>query len=146
MPFSLAYFVLRSLLRALAPSDRGDLEREAKLLVLRHQLKVLSKGRRPAFRRRDRMLLAAASRILPRERWRAFVVTPQTLLRWHRELIRRKWTYRRRSPGRPPLDPETILRDVYLGITRFDDLRHDLGISRKVLTARLERLLEQGVL
>jgi putative transposase len=54
------------------------------------------------------MLLAAASRILPRQRWTAFVVTPQTLLRWHRELIRRKWTYRRRSPGRPPLDPETV--------------------------------------
>jgi transposase len=54
------------------------------------------------------MLLAAASRILPMERWRAFVVSPQTLLRWHRELIRRKWTYRRRSPGRPPLDPETV--------------------------------------
>jgi hypothetical protein len=109
MLFSLAYFVLRSVLRALAPSDRGDLEREAELLVLRHQLKVLSRGRRrPAFRRRDRMLLAAASRILPRQRWRAFVVTPQTLLRWHRELIRRKWSYGRRGPGRPPLDPETV--------------------------------------
>ena len=89
MLFSLAYFVLRRLLRAAAPSDRSDLEREAELLVLRHQVKVLSRGaRRPPFRRRDRMLLAAASRILPRERWKAFVVTPRTLLRWHRELIR----------------------------------------------------------
>ena len=54
------------------------------------------------------MLLAAASRILPRERWKAFVMTPRTLLRWHRELVRRKWTYRRRGPGRPPLDRETV--------------------------------------
>ncbi len=54
------------------------------------------------------MLLAAASRILPRERWRAFVVTPRTLLRWHRELIRRKWTHRGRRPGRPPLGRETV--------------------------------------
>ncbi len=54
------------------------------------------------------MLLAAASRVLPRERWTAFVVTPRTLLRWHRELIRRKWTYRRRGPGRPPLDQGTV--------------------------------------
>ena len=54
------------------------------------------------------MLLAAASRLLPRDRWRAFVVTPRTLLRWHWELIRRKWTYRRRRPGRPGLDPETV--------------------------------------
>jgi hypothetical protein len=108
MLFSFAYLALRSLLRVLAPSDRSDLEREAELLVLRHQLKVLSRGfRRPAFRTRDRMLLAA-SRILPRQRWRAFIVTPRTLLRWHRELIRRKWTYGRRSPGRPTLDPETV--------------------------------------
>ena len=109
MLLSLVYFVLRRLLHPLAPSDRSDLEREAELLVLRHQLKVLSRGvRRPLFRRRDRMLLAAASRILPRERWKAFVVTPRTLLRWHRELVRRKWTYRRRGPGRPPLDRETV--------------------------------------
>jgi len=54
------------------------------------------------------MLLAAASRILPRQRWKAFVVTPRTLLRWHRELVRRKWTYRRRGPGRPPLGRDTV--------------------------------------
>jgi len=57
---SLVYFALRWLLRALAPSGRADLEREVELLVLRHQLKVLSRGvRRPPFRRRDRMLLVA---------------------------------------------------------------------------------------
>jgi DNA-binding HxlR family transcriptional regulator len=39
-----------------------------------------------------------------------------------------------------------IVRDVHLGLTRFDDLRRDLGISRKVLSHRLERLVEQGVL
>jgi putative transposase len=109
MLLSLVYFVLRRLLHALVPSGRSDLEREAELLVLRHQLKVLSRGvHRPPFRRRDRMLLAAVTRILPRDRWKAFVVTPRTLLRWHRELVRRKWTYRRRGPGRPKLDPETV--------------------------------------
>jgi len=109
MLLSVVYFILRRLLHALAPSDRSDLEREAELLVLRHQVKVLSRGvRQLPFRRRDRMLLAAASRILPRERWKAFVVTPRTLLRWHRELVRRKWTYRRRGPGRAPLDRETV--------------------------------------
>jgi hypothetical protein len=84
MLLSLLYFVVRRLLRALAPSDRIDLEREVELLVLRHQLKVLQRGvRQPPFCRRDRMLLAAASRLLPRDRWKAFVVTPRTLLRWH---------------------------------------------------------------
>ncbi len=108
MLLSLVYFVLRRLLSAMSRSGRSDLEREVELLVLRHQVKVLSRGvRQPPLHSRDRMLLAAASRILPRERWRAFVVTPRTLLRWHRQLIRRKWTYLGRRPGRPPLDPET---------------------------------------
>jgi hypothetical protein len=65
MLLSLIYFVLRRLLRAVAPSARADLEREIELLVLRHQVQVLSRGvRRPPLRTRDRMLLAAASRIL----------------------------------------------------------------------------------
>ena len=106
---SLVYFVLRCLLRAVAPSARSDLERDIELLVLRHQVQVLSRGvRRPRFRTRDQMLLAAASRILPRYRWRAFIVAPRTLLRWHGELVRRKWTYHRRGPGRPGLDQETV--------------------------------------
>ncbi|MGH2698562.1 MAG: integrase core domain-containing protein [Actinomycetota bacterium] len=109
MLLSLVYFAMRCLLQALVQSGRSDLEREVELLVLRHQIKVLSRGaRRPPFRRRDRMLLAAASRLLARHRWKAFGVTPRTLLRWHRELVRRKWTYRRRGPGRPGLDPETV--------------------------------------
>jgi transposase len=109
MLLSIMYFLLRRLLHAVAPSGRRRLEQEAELLVLRHQVKVLSRrARRPLFRTRDRMLLAAASRILPRERWKAFVVTPRTLLRWHRELVRRKWTYRHRRPGRPSLDPGTV--------------------------------------
>jgi hypothetical protein len=62
------------------------------------------------------MLLAAASTLLPRERWSVFVVSPQTLLRWHRELVARKWTYRRRVPGRPPLDP--ALRELVLRLAR----------------------------
>ncbi len=85
--------------------------------VLRHQLGVLRRTvRRPPLRRRDRVLLAAVSRLLPRERWSVFLVSPQTLLRWHRELVARKWTYRRRLPGRPPLDP--ALRELVLRLAR----------------------------
>jgi hypothetical protein len=80
MLLSLVYFALRCLLRVTTRSSRDDLEREVELLVLRHQLKVLSRGPRPlAFRRTDRMLLAAASRVLPRPRWKAFAVSPRTL-------------------------------------------------------------------
>ena len=116
MLFSLAYFALSRLLRALTPSGRDDLARDVELLVLRHQVKVLNRQvHRPSLLRRDRMLLAAASRLLPRDRWKAFLVSPPTLLRWHRELVRRKWTYRhRRPPGRPGLDRETAALVVRL--------------------------------
>jgi len=105
MLFSLLYMVLRVVFR-LAPS-RDDRDREVEIFVLRHQVKVLKrKAGRPKLRRRDRLFLAAAASILPRSRWPSFIVTPTTLLRWHRDLVRRKWTYRRARPGRPPLDPE----------------------------------------
>jgi len=65
----------------------------------------------------DRVLMTAASRVLPRDRWSSFLVTPQTLLRWHRELVRRKWTHRkRRRFGRPPLD--TAIRDLVVRLGR----------------------------
>src|SRR5213596_2316510 len=49
----------------------------------------------------DRAFFAALTRVLPQPRRRGLSVTPQTLLRWHRELVTRKWTQPRRSPGRP---------------------------------------------
>jgi putative transposase len=62
---------------------------------------------RPRFTTLDRVLLATASRVMPRDRWPSFLVTPQTLPQWHRELVRRKWTYRKaRTRGRPPIDAE----------------------------------------
>src|SRR5207245_7131568 len=76
---------------------------------LRHQVKVLSrKAGRPKLRRVDKVFPSAAARMLPRERWPSFLITPATLLRWHRELARRKWTYRRKPAGRPPLSPEVL--------------------------------------
>ena len=62
-------------------------------------------------------MLAAASRLLPRNMWSSFLVTPQTLLRWHRELVKRKWTFRRRwALGRPPLDPQ--IKDLIVRLGR----------------------------
>ncbi|MFC6019963.1 helix-turn-helix domain-containing protein, partial [Plantactinospora solaniradicis] len=54
----------------------------------------------------DRVVLAGLSRLLPQTRWSAFFVTPATLLRWHRNLIARRWTYPGRRPGRPPVTAE----------------------------------------
>ena len=60
---------------------------------------------RPTFRLADRWFLAATSRLLPRARWSVFLVTPATLLRWHRRMMAKHWTYARR-PGRPPIAKE----------------------------------------
>jgi len=117
MLFFLIYPVARRLLSTFAArSSVSALEIEN--AVLRHQLGVLRrKAGRPRFRRMDRVMLAAASRFLPRDRWSCLLVTPQTLLRWHRELVRRKWTYRwRRALGRPPLDPR--IKDLVIRLGR----------------------------
>jgi len=115
------------------------------VLVLRHELTVLRRQiKRPQLRRRDRLFLSAMSRMLPRERWAAFIVTPATLVRWHRELVRRKWTYkRRRGQGRPPIDSETralILRiareNPRWGCVRIKGELQGLGIIVSATTIR----------
>ncbi len=116
MLFSLLYLILRGLLR-LVPGAEGGREREVEILVLRHQVKVLSRrAGRPKLRRLDRIFLSAAARMLPRERRSAFLVTPATLLRWHRELVRPKWTYRKKRVGRPPMSPQ--VRELVLRLAR----------------------------
>jgi hypothetical protein len=116
MLFLLA-LIVRALARLLVRHDR-DGTKDFEILVLRHQLRVLQrKTGPPKFRAVDRAVLAAASRVLPRERWVDFLVTPATLLRWHRELVARKWTYGRTGrQGRPPIDPE--VRALILRLAR----------------------------
>lgn len=116
---SVLYLLLRGLIGLVTPSSSSrEAAQEVEITVLRRQLKVLRRQvARPSFRTLDRAFLAAASRALSRERWSSFLITPQTLLRWHRELVWRKWTYRRtKKPGRPPLDPE--VRDLILRLAR----------------------------
>ena len=87
----------------LRSSERNELE----ILVLRHELAIARRQLgRPRPSAADRALLAALSRALPRPSWSAFSVSPKTLLRWHRRLVARRWTYSHRGLGRPPLDSE----------------------------------------
>jgi len=95
------------LLSIFVSKDRLIQELEVELLVERKQNAILRRQvKRPVYRMNDRAMLAAASRILSRERWAAFMVTPSTVMSWHRRFVTRKWTYAHRAPGRPALDPK----------------------------------------
>ena len=117
MLLSFAYLAFSAVLRLLVTNRRSDFAKEVELLVLRHQLVVLGRQqRRPSLRPADRAFLAALTRVLPQPRRRGLIVTPETLLRWHRELVRRKWTQPRRSPGRPAVDDR--IRQLVLRFAR----------------------------
>jgi putative transposase len=99
---------------------RRDRSKEFEIVLLRHELSILRRQtRRPQLTARDRLVLATLSRVLPRRSWHAFLVTPETLLRWHRRIIARRWTYPRRRPGRPPLDRE--VRQLILRLARENE-------------------------
>jgi hypothetical protein len=113
------YALIRRLLGVLCGGDVRRLKVEN--AVLRHQLAVLRRTtQRPALRRGDRLLLAGCEQAAGARAMVAVLVSPQTLLRWHRELVRRKWTYRHRRPGRPVVDPE--LRGLVLRLGRENPL------------------------
>jgi hypothetical protein len=86
---TLAFMVVRQVLGLV---DRGPSPdaKDAEIAVLRHQLMVLRRQvARPRYTPADRMIPAALAKLLPRDRWPSFLLTPSTLLHWHRELIRR---------------------------------------------------------
>ena len=103
---AILYSAFRLLLDALVDRQRPDADLRLELLVLRHQLRVLERQvKRPRWRSADRLTLAGLSRRLPRPIWLSFLVSPQTLLRWHRDLVLRRWAMFARRPrrGRPGL-------------------------------------------
>jgi hypothetical protein len=110
----MAFVVVRRVLR-LVGLGQAPAAADVEIAVLRHQLMVLRRQvARPRFMPADRLVLATLARLLPRERWPAFLVTPATLLRWHRELVARRWTYRRTGRGQSGLDPQVVALVVRL--------------------------------
>jgi putative transposase len=117
MFLSFAYLAFSAVLKLLVGRRRNEFAKDVELMVLRHQRVVFGRqAARPSLRPADRAFLAALARVLPRRRRHALVVTPQTLLRWHRELVRRKWAQPRRSRGRPPVDDR--MRQLVLRLAR----------------------------
>ena len=107
MLISCVYWLFRHLLGLAVLRCRSGAAKEVEILVLRHELAVLRRQvSRPSCQPADRMLLAALVRLLPRERWGGVFVRPETIRRWHRSLVARRWTYPHRRPGRPATDAD----------------------------------------
>src|ERR1039458_4168874 len=116
MALSFLYLAFVRILQLFRLSRRDSDELAVEIVVLRHEVAVLPRPvARPVLRPSDRALLAGLSRLLGRRRRGRFFVQPETLLRWHRDLVRRCWTYPHRS-GRPRVPAGTV--GIVLRLTR----------------------------
>src|SRR6516225_2947608 len=93
---------------ALRSASRSRASLVAENLALRQQLAVLRVGRRPRLRPIDRAFWAVLSRVWSRWRDVVAIVTPATVIGWHRRGFARFWAYKSRRSGRPPVAPEVI--------------------------------------
>jgi putative transposase len=116
MTSRLLYLLFCQVLRWLALLARRSAAKDAELLMLRHEVSVLRRQvARPRVDWADRAVLAGLARLLPRPAWYGLLVQRTTLLHWHRDLVRRRWTYPHRR-GRPRASAQ--LRALVLRLAR----------------------------
>jgi putative transposase len=147
--WSFCYLVFRCVFQLAFLRRRSEDFKELEIVVLRHELSVLRRQmHRPRLTMTDRVFLAAASRRLPRSRWRSFLVTPTTLLRWHRRLVARRWTYASPS-GRPQIRGE--IRELALRLARenprwgYQRIAGEIsGLGLTVSTTTVRKILRQA--
>ncbi|MEV0408580.1 integrase core domain-containing protein [Actinoallomurus sp. NPDC050550] len=150
MALRLVYLIFIKLLGAIALLLRSDVSKEAEILVLRHQLAVLRRQvARPRPSWADRALISALTRLLPKPRRIVLMVTPGTLLRWHADLVKHRWTYKCKTPGRPPTRP--TIRSLVLRLAAenptwgYRRIAGELaGLGRNVGAATVWRILHKA--
>ena len=104
MALRLIYQMFTELLSWIVLRTRSDTTKEIEILVLRHQLAVLRRRTpRPRISWTDRAMIAVLAQLLPARRRHGFLITPATILRWHRQLVARRWTTQPSRPGRPAI-------------------------------------------
>jgi putative transposase len=108
MTLSFLYRAFCRVLQLIRLIGRSDTDLAIEVVILRHEVAVLRRQvQRPALEPADRAVLAGLARLLPCRRLDRFFVQPATLLRWHRDLVARRWTYPHGRPGRPAIAEET---------------------------------------
>src|SRR5258708_784040 len=114
-----AYLAVLRVFGWLALLARSDRAKNAEILILRHQVAVLRRQvATPRLSWADRAVLAALARLVPGSQLRELrlIISPRTLLRWHADLVRRRWAHPRRDPGRPRTAP--VIRALVLEMAR----------------------------
>ena len=146
MLFHLVYLLMIRVFDWLALLARSDISKDVEILVLRHEVAVLRRQiARPKPDWADRAMIAALTRLLPRHLRLHRIVTPATLLAWHRCLTKKNWTYPN-AAGRPPV-PEEI-RELVRRLARQNPrLRHRrsqgelLGLGYRIGAGTIRRIL-----
>ena len=124
MALRLLYLIFCQLVNLLLLLARSSASKDVELLVLRHEVAVLRRANpKPRLDWTDRAVFTALVRRLPQVLHKHRLVTPGTILRWHRHLVAKKWTYPHRL-GRPPLeDAVAVLIERMPGRTPAGDIR-----------------------